>query len=332
MKRMKILLIPPEKARGTGSYTYSGMVRESLGRRDDCAVELYPSPVEEPDIVHALNLKHLDPSVVSSVKSPLVVDVHDVYWLPGEGRFPAPDFPLRAFLSVKRRRQYEKILDRAEGIVVHSQYVAGRLGRSGAKVVPYAVEGVQPGPPLDERSARVVFAGRDYFRKGLVALLKAWGRVHAVRPDARLLICGREYLHGRLLARAADLWPSIEWRGDLERNSLLDEIRNARALVLPSWTEAFGMVLIEAAAAATPAVGTRVGGIPEALKSGETGLLIERGDARGLANAILRCLTPRPDDELVEMTRKARDAAIAYTPDDMAGNLYEYYESILSDR
>jgi len=330
MKRMKILLIPPEAAGGTGSHTYFGMVREELERRDDCAVRLYPSSGEGPDIVHSLDLKHLDPLIATSLRSPLVVDVHDAYWLPGEWKFPSPDLPLRAYLSVKRRKQYAKILDRADGIVVHSGYVADKLGHRKARVVPYAVGDVRHGPPVEERSAQVVFAGRDYFRKGLLVLLKAWRIVHSVRPDAKLRICGREYPHGRLLAGAADLFPSIEWRRDMERGALLDEIRRAKALVLPSWTEAFGMVLIEAAAAGTPAVGTRVGGIPEALKGGEIGLLVERGDAQGLARAIVRCLEPKPDDGLIEMIKRAREAAIAYSAADMAQRLYEYYEEVLS--
>ncbi len=330
MKRMKILLIPPDRARGTGSYTYSDMLREALERRDDCAVELYPSSKEKPDIAHALNLKHLDPSILASVTSPLVVDVHDVYWLPGESRFPAPDLPIRAFFSSGRRKRYKEILERADGVVVHSKYVADRLGYSNAEVVQYSVGPVEPEPPLEERSPNVVFAGRDYFRKGLPVLLKAWRRVHSIRPDAKLIICGREFLHGRLLARAADLLPSIEWKGALERHTLLEEIRNARVLALPAWTEAFGMVLLEAAAAGTLAIGTDAGGIPEALKGGETGLLVEKGDSKGLADAILRCLEPEPDNELVEMTRKARDTANSYTPDDMAQKLYDYYERILS--
>ncbi|HEY0718915.1 MAG TPA: glycosyltransferase family 4 protein, partial [Streptosporangiaceae bacterium] len=56
--------------------------------------------------------------------------------------------------------------------------------------------------------------------------------------------------------------------------------------ILPSRTEAFGMVLIEAMASGLPVVASRVGGIPEVVRDGETGFLAEPGDVAGFAGQI----------------------------------------------
>jgi phosphatidylinositol alpha-1,6-mannosyltransferase len=66
--------------------------------------------------------------------------------------------------------------------------------------------------------------------------------------------------------------------------------------------EGFGMVLLEAAAAAKPAVTTRVGGIPEAVEDGYSGVVVEPGDYDALANAVITLLTE-------EKTRKGMGEA-----------------------
>ncbi|MEC8948654.1 MAG: glycosyltransferase, partial [Candidatus Thermoplasmatota archaeon] len=81
----------------------------------------------------------------------------------------------------------------------------------------------------------------------------------------------------------------------------------AKVLALPSEYEAFGIVLLEAAAAGLPAVATRVGGVPEAIIEGETGLLVEYGDATPLAAALGRLLDDPAGAR--EMGRKGRERA-----------------------
>ena len=331
MKNLRILLILPKNASGTGSWTYSSILTGSLREIDGLTVREFSTMSdlsEEWDVVHALDLKHLDPHLVSSIRAPLVVDVHDVYWRWGEDFFPTPDLPVRLFLSARRRRRYVPILNRAAAVVTHSRYVAEKLDHPVKYIVPPAVEPLQPGPPLAERPARVVFAGRDYFRKGLPVLLAAWRHVNTLRPDATLVIAGREYWHGMLYARLASFNRSVRLLGDLSRKALLEEIKRARALVLPSWTEAFGIVLIEAMALKTPAIATRVGGIPEALDEGRIGILMEKGDKRKLARAILRCLEPVPDVDLIDMTQRALETAAGYSAENLIKAVLRVYEEV----
>ena len=68
----------------------------------------------------------------------------------------------------------------------------------------------------------------------------------------------------------------------------------ADALVLPSYSEGRPNVVLEAQACALPVVATRVGGTPELVKDGATGLLVESGDAAGLAAALARLRADGP--------------------------------------
>jgi glycosyltransferase involved in cell wall biosynthesis len=64
----------------------------------------------------------------------------------------------------------------------------------------------------------------------------------------------------------------------------------AEVLVLPSEYEAFGIVLLEAAAAKTPVIGTRVGGIPEAMSENKNGLIVDYDNSLELSKAIFSIL------------------------------------------
>lgn len=80
----------------------------------------------------------------------------------------------------------------------------------------------------------------------------------------------------------------------------------ANAVAVPAiWAESFGLIIAEAMAGGRPVVASRVGGIPELIVDGETGLLVEPGDCRGLAGSLLKLLT---DETLSQRLTKAARA------------------------
>ena len=151
-----------------------------------------------------------------------------------------------------------------------------------------------------------LFVGRVAANKGLPTLLDALAQMDA-RSRRPLVLMGRDWgQRGALEARAHALGLDgmVRFLGHVDSPSVYrGVIRRARALVLPSEWEAFGLVLLEAMAAGTPVVATAVGGVPDVLDHGRCGRLVSYGDAAALANA-LRSVTDDP-----EQTERERAAA-----------------------
>jgi glycosyltransferase involved in cell wall biosynthesis len=144
----------------------------------------------------------------------------------------------------------------------------------------------------------VIAAGRLDPLKGYLTLLDAFSTVHAHLPAARLLICGASTTrddYGLVLRqRVAELGlqETITFAGF--RNDLPEILPGADVFCLPTEREAFGLVFLEAMAAALPVVACRSGGVPEIVVEGETGLLADLHDAQGIATHLLTLLNNKP--------------------------------------
>lgn len=160
-----------------------------------------------------------------------------------------------------------------------------------------------PGPPL------VLYVGRFDPYKNLVTLVEAFAAVHRERPEARLLVVGPpdpRYPEPRNRARALGVDGAIRWNGYLDAAALRKAYQEADVLAVPSRYEGFGLPVLEAMACGTPVVCSRAASLPEV--AGDAALLVEPGDARGLADAILRVLS----DPLLAETLRHRGLARAH--------------------
>jgi glycosyltransferase involved in cell wall biosynthesis len=134
-----------------------------------------------------------------------------------------------------------------------------------------------------------LYIGRLYpEQKGLATLIEAFASLPR-QPGAQLRLVGEDW--GGLsivrdLARTRGVGDSVVTTGTLSRSELLRELARADVLVLPSRFEPFGIVLLEAMAAGLPIVASRVGGIPEIVLDGETGLLVPPDRPAALATAL----------------------------------------------
>lgn len=137
----------------------------------------------------------------------------------------------------------------------------------------------------------VLFAGVLVHGKGVHHLLDAVPEVRRTVPNARVLIAGaaKDAAYARELhAQAARQGISgcVEFLGALPQADLARRMAQADVLVLPTLSEAFGLVLLEAMACGTPVVASRVGGTPDLVRDGENGFLVPPGDPRALAERV----------------------------------------------
>jgi glycosyltransferase involved in cell wall biosynthesis len=125
-----------------------------------------------------------------------------------------------------------------------------------------------------------------------------------LRPT--LAIAGDGPLRGSLETLAAELRidPAVRFLG--RRTDVPDLLRAADGLVLSSAWEGSPNVILEAMAAAVPVVATDVGGVPELVRSGETGIVVPPRNTRALAEA-MRCLMTLPAEERQALGARARD-------------------------
>jgi glycogen synthase len=144
------------------------------------------------------------------------------------------------------------------------------------------------------RTPYVLFVGRISEQKGLFPLLAA---VDALPADVQLVLCAASpdtpELGQRLAAGVAGR-PRVRWiNAMLPREDVVQLYSHASVFVCPSIYEPFGLINLEAMACGTAVVATAVGGIPEVVVDGETGLLVAPGDSDALAQAIRRLLDDR---------------------------------------
>jgi rhamnosyl/mannosyltransferase len=134
-----------------------------------------------------------------------------------------------------------------------------------------------------------LFVGRFRRYKGIPVLLEAWRSL----PGVRLVMVGQGPLQDSVRHASELPGSSIEMRGEVGDDELLELYRGARALILPSTerSEAFGLVQLEAMACATPVISTNLRtGVPWVNLDGSSGIVVEPGDAPALAGAVRRML------------------------------------------
>jgi glycosyltransferase involved in cell wall biosynthesis len=147
------------------------------------------------------------------------------------------------------------------------------------------------GLPLDKTV--VLFAGQMTERKGIADLLRAWQRLDAsATSSAELWLVGEDLENAGAYRREMEQLASslgVPARFPGFRRDVFDWIIAADVCVVPSHVEPFGLAVLEAMAHARAVIGSSVGGIPEMMVEGETGLLVSPGSHEEL-NAALKTL------------------------------------------
>ncbi len=160
---------------------------------------------------------------------------------------------------------------------------------------PFGSRGAEAKAPwgIPPESPVVGHVGRLSAEKGQARLLRAFPRILESVPSARLVFAGDGPDAGRLRELARALGVEAEARFLGYRPDIREVFRGLDVLALSSDTEGLPNVVLEAMALGVPVVATAVGGTPEAVEHGVTGLLVDRGDERAIADAVIASLVER---------------------------------------
>jgi glycosyltransferase involved in cell wall biosynthesis len=180
----------------------------------------------------------------------------------------------------------------------------------------------------------VLFLSRLHAKKGLELLLQAFAQLHVQYPESVLVIAGsgeKSYI-SRLRAQADQLGlgKEIVWTGFLAGTDKLSAFAAATAFALTSYSENFGMALVEALAAGLPCVTTEGVAVSEDVRAYDAGLVVP-GDASSIAMALERILG---DSQLrIRLGANAhRLVAERFSLDTMGSALRGLYQRILSEK
>ena len=258
---------------------------------------------------------------------PVVVTVHgfDIKGLPS--------------LDPGFRQLTVEALERADAVVAVSRDLRKdvlELGVSAEKVrwIPNGVDcrlftgaiSRQPG----EGGWRLLYVGRFVEEKGLRILLEALGLIRRRRSDISLTLIGGHPATGTsgpFLPQVAALGLSdcVEFRDAVAPEEMPHHMSRHDLVVLPSFYDSFGIVLIEAMACGLPVVATRCGG-PEEVVDDRAGRLVEIGNAEDLAAGILAVIDGYSGYDRQAIRRVARER---YDYREVVGQIYELYEEVL---
>lgn len=286
-------------------------------------------------VIHEPNPLALVSDWISGQQGPLVV------WFHSEVLRPRWKYRLlyRPFLR--------RVLRRASRIVVSSPRLAEHAGeladvRDKCVVIPFGIDTgrLAPSPAVDagvreiERAhpgPRVLFVGRLVAYKGVDVLVQAMQSVAATA-----LVVGDGPLRGPLeaLAAASGVASRVRFLGHLDDDSVVAHLHACDLFVLPSVTraETFGVVQLEAMACGRPVVSTNLPtGVPWVNRHGETGLVVEPGDAGALASALNTLLgDPALRRRLGERARQRVEED--FTVEGMTSRSAALYRQVLVER
>ncbi|MBI5266114.1 MAG: glycosyltransferase [candidate division Zixibacteria bacterium] len=180
--------------------------------------------------------------------------------------------------------------------------VADLLPTASAKtvVIPFGVTPPEQIEPLPAGPVRLCFLKEHRAIYGPDILIEAFALARRQIQDLRLTLAGSGDMMEQLRRRIDSLGLSdaVEFPGFIERSQLVSFLSSHHILVMPSRMESFGVAALEASVCARPVIATKVGGIPEVVRDGRTGVLVPAGEIEPLAEAIVRLAGDRN-----EMTR-----------------------------
>jgi len=214
-----------------------------------------------------------------------------------------------------------------------TKHVLGLNGKVRVVVLPNTVDvarfSIDDSPPPQNRN--LLFVGNLIKRKGIDVLMRSVAVLVESFPDTRLTIVGIGPEKDSLQALASELLVSnsVSFLGEVDDIALKSQYHSAAAVILPSYSEVFGVVILEALAASRPVIATATVGAMSIISDCVTGRVVPIGSSKGVANAIADLFSD--DKSATEMAKAGHQLVLAkYALEAVSKDLESLYRSVVS--
>lgn len=232
--------------------------------------------------------------------------------------YPAPTYivlhGLPELKDLKSGTLFNKTLNSADWIVAVSNQMLEKVRdllpdiTQKSSAIPNSLEMPPIKPkPLETNPPQILAIGRLFNLKGFDLALKAFSKIHQLIPNTNMVIAGDGPVRTELelLTKELQLENRVTYLGWVKPEKALDLFNNSTVIVMPSRSESFGLVSLQAAQMARPIVASKVGELPEIIDDGRTGFLVESEDVQGFAEKLLFLLqNPEAAEEMGQAARK----------------------------
>lgn len=359
---LSILHVDPERAWGGGQAQLIELTRHLAERGHQQTVACRPDGALRPVLQgHGIAVCDLrirnDMDLIAAWRLRRVLQSHRVdvvHFQTARAHALAPWLPRRACFVVTRHMDYRPhftprvrfLYNRSvDGVIAVSEAIADVLASSGVdrrrvRVIHVGIDCRRFNQPRDRRAAiraRWGAAAHDLVlfttavlepRKGHDVLLQAIADLCRAHLPVRWIVCGDGSQRTQLEARARDAGVAERVVFTGFSPNVAELLTGADVFVLPSRFEGLGIAVIEAMAAGLPVIASRVGGIPEIVAAGETGLLVPAGEPAALAAAITRIAADREWAQALGSNGRQR-ALGQFSSTAMAAAVEAYYYALL---
>ena len=167
---------------------------------------------------------------------------------------------------------------------------------------------------LRGRKNLVGYVGRVSLEKGVMNFVKAMPLILEKSNNIEFLIGGGGTLQSKIRdeMRKNNLSQSVKQTGWIPDNEIVDHFNDLKLFILPSYSEGLPHTVLKVMACGTPVLATPVGGIPDIIKDGETGFIMEDNSPECIAKNVIRALEHPKLDEIVRNARKLVEKKYTY--------------------
>jgi glycosyltransferase involved in cell wall biosynthesis len=270
----------------------------------------------------------------------LIGTVHDTYsW-----DLQSKNILKRNFLDWKKRLVYYYILHKLESIsyrkfdllLSNTNYVKERLfnfydiSKDKIKTVylPAPIEKVENSKKEVKDKYIISFVGGNFQRKGLLQLIRAVNELRRLGYDIKIVVAGKDKNQ-----KIIENWIKeqgyesiVDFKGHQKREEVKKIIMHSDVFVMPSITEAYGLVYLEAMALGVPVIGTKEGGTKEVITDGVNGFLCNPDDIKEIADKIKLALDRTVRKKLIE---NGYETLKKFSKKSFIDEMLRVYESVL---